>query len=402
MQSPPVWFEDSQAAPVRALLRWFLSQLNQRGATERVRPLIRKLHAKNFPALFDYSALDEIEFLWEAILELASEPYAVWCDSQKRELRSYEPQSARSLEFNLAAESKVRLWLNCPLISPQEHAWINALEQRLATVEGSEDLFFASAFLRSAGYPGIYPPQALLESLANLKCFLDSGVEKPLTWRQLSARFFFGDSKYLDLSGRQQWLITLFPHLQLLIASRALLLNVHLVSDPVGVLIIENQDSFCWLRGQENNIPCIKQLHLVYGQGFTGSAQRVRDPAYTHFNIGGDNKAREDFEQHWFSFTQESALPYYFWGDLDFAGLSILKALRQQFPSLTAWQPGYQPMLRALRVGVGHLPGQAGKENQLNPAESGCNYADAYLLPALIETGLYLDQEWVSADLLIS
>ena len=46
-------------------------------------------------------------------------------------------------------------------------------------------------------------------------------------------------------------------------------------------------------------------------------------------------------------------LPVYFWGDLDWSGMRILTAMRNKFPEMQAWQPGYSPMLESLLMGLG-------------------------------------------------
>ncbi len=81
-----------------------------------------------------------------------------------------------------------------------------------------------------------------------------------------------------------------------------------------------------------------------------------------------------------------------FWGDLDFAGMQILKSLRERFGGLTAWQPGYGPMLMRLSGSHGRTAAQNERQAQVDPGMTGCNYADGTLLPAIRRYG-YLDQE---------
>jgi hypothetical protein len=52
-------------------------------------------------------------------------------------------------------------------------------------------------------------------------------------------------------------------------------------------------------------------------------------------------------------------------------------------------------MWEALARGEGHEPNSAKKENQGVITATGCSYADAVLLPALAESGLFVDQEGV-------
>jgi hypothetical protein len=82
-----------------------------------------------------------------------------------------------------------------------------------------------------------------------------------------------------------------------------------------------------------------------------------------------------------------------FWGDLDYAGMDILRTLRKSFPNTGGWRPGYGAMLTDLIMGGGHQPDEAGKEAQKKVIVTGCLYADLELLPALNYTGRFVDQE---------
>ncbi|MEQ9509306.1 MAG: hypothetical protein RLN92_09695, partial [Alloalcanivorax xenomutans] len=66
---------------------------------------------------------------------------------------------------------------------------------------------------------------------------------------------------------------------------------------------------------------------------------------------------------------------------------------RHSLPQLTAWRPGYEPMLLALEDAQGHGAEQAGKARQNDPGNTGCPYADQQLLPALRDCRRFLDQE---------
>lgn len=386
---PPVWFQDAAARPVVELLRWFVRQLNALDQEQRQRKLTRKLTARHFPALFNYSRLDDIDFLKEAMAELSRPPYSVWHLSTTGAQRNED--ELITLTFHYAAEPVLREWLNMPRVDPQQEAWIAAIDRQPIPIHAE--------LLQALGYPGVYAPDSLLSALYELQIFLQQPDDHTFSWRRLSARFFFGDSKYLDSISRQQWLLALFPQLHSVVENRSLLLNVFLVEQPEGILLIENQDTFCWLMNISADIAPLQHLILVYSQGFMGSAQRSRDADAVQFMYQGKVENFREFQQHWLQHAGME-LPMYFWGDLDYAGLSILKSLRQVFPSLTAWRPGYQPMLDALLNGAGHAPDLAGKIAQLMPAACGCDYADHLLLPGLQKTGRFIDQEWVDRRML--
>ena len=83
------------------------------------------------------------------------------------------------------------------------------------------------------------------------------------------------------------------------------------------------------------------------------------------------------------------------WGDLDFAGMNILKQLIKRFPQLRAWQPGYEILLEHLTAGNGYHAGTDEQQTQIDPQDTGCEFADHRLLPALRTHGLFVDQEIV-------
>ena len=73
--------------------------------------------------------------------------------------------------------------------------------------------------------------------------------------------------------------------------------------------------------------------------------------------------------------------PAWFWGDLDFAGMQILKSLRSRFENLEAWPVGYEPPRAQLEVGGGHGTRANDSKGQIDPILTGCAYADSELLP---------------------
>lgn len=394
MLGPPVWFEDAQAAPVRELLCWFVRQLTKREHAVRQRSLTRKLNRATIPALFQHRHLEELEFLWEIIEELSSPAYGIWTLQQNLKFPTARAEHQTTLVFNYAAENVVRVWLKLPLVEPQEAAWRETVNSSVFTQLPLRDFLIH-------GYPGVYPPEQLLTFLVKLNDLAADIDADSLTWRQLSARCFAGDSKYLESFSRQQWVLQLFPALVEKIQPRQLLFDAHLVDQAKGILLVENQDTFCWLSALSQGIECARQLHLVYSGGFQTSAARARNPEYATFHFNGDLMQRERFFSYWFSTMTEHELPIFFWGDLDFSGLAIIKSLRQVFPNLVAWQPGYAPMATAISSGGGHLPEHAGKQKQLNPGASGCPYSDTYLLPLLENAARFLDQEWVTENHLL-
>ena len=207
-------------------------------------------------------------------------------------------------------------------------------------------------------------------------------LDQQRTLREISARCFQGDSKFLDQ--RLELLQRLFGDRVANIQPRPLLLTAWAPSDFTQLLIVENQDSFLRLV---DNPPA--DYALLYSGGFRASADRlISEHTRFAFLSGSDDLG---FQQRW----RDDTFPMYFWGDLDFAGMGILKALRITLPQLVCWQPGYAPMQAMLERGGGHTYQQTRKSGQADPGATGCVYADDVLLPLLRATQRGLDQEGI-------
>ncbi|MBV1891735.1 MAG: hypothetical protein KUG60_00360, partial [Gammaproteobacteria bacterium] len=100
--------------------------------------------------------------------------------------------------------------------------------------------------------------------------------------------------------------------------------------------------------------------------------------------------------QRWWLNEGSTAIPCYFWGDLDYSGIAILAALEQCFMNIAAWQPGYRAMLRYHLRGLCHSGEASGKQRQMDPGGVHCAYANNVLLPLLRSTKMFVDQEVVS------
>jgi hypothetical protein len=160
-----------------------------------------------------------------------------------------------------------------------------------------------------------------------------------------------------------------------------------------SVLFIENQMSF--EQATRSTSGAFNGLVLVFASGFKGSARRLRGQASVYYSQRGElaSTARERFEQWLTCDTVSTTAPAHFWGDLDWSGMRILCAMRGSFPNLTAWQPGYVPMRDALLRGEGHSPEASDKSGQVPLLETGCDFADSYLLPAMVAGRKFIDQE---------
>ncbi|WP_116364575.1 Wadjet anti-phage system protein JetD domain-containing protein [Parahaliea mediterranea] len=357
---------------LRKLLDDLLTRLEkprQRDVTLRVRP-------GTLPALFRSGEDEDNDYRWQLIEKLVDE-YPVFTLQLDRHVAAFDqPYQNAQLRLNPDAENLLREWLDRPRIDPLQQAWEQALARHHAHfADGGASLLA----LRQI-HPD-YDPAALIAGFAAVGTALDG----TLTLREIAARCFRGDSKFLDQ--RQDLLHKLYGEQAAAILPRPLLLMAFAPEGFEQLLIVENQDSF--LRLSDAPPP---GHALLYSGGFRASAERLGSRHTRFAFLPGSHADR--FHQRWLS----DSLPVYFWGDLDFAGLGILKALRQSLPSLTAWRPGYAPLLRQLQRGLGHPPGQPGKSRQADPLATGCPYADNTLLPALRQYGHFVDQEGVRPD----
>lgn len=218
---------------------------------------------------------------------------------------------------------------------------------------------------------------------------------QPLLLREVSAKLFWGMSKVLD--DRQRLVAALLGELECPFPSSPIQLLVQLPEREFReVLFIENQMSF--EQAVRSGSARLEGVAVAYAAGFKGSAQRLRTSwgASVYYSQRGAStpELRSMFEAWLHAESMER--PTYFWGDLDWSGMGILRAMRQSFPDIQAWPTGYEPMLHHLRSGHGHTPYEADKQGQVPVASTGCPYADEQLLPALRNTGAFMDQELFS------
>jgi len=346
---------------------------NQPGKTRR-----QKLYfpaEKHLPALKRQD--EEADRLWHFVQELTRQNL---CAIKPGKRGPYDPdwRNAR-LAFTPEAEATLREWLRRPGEPPARRSWREAVETEAA--KGAFPDGTAPLLKRRIAIPGMSDPE-VVEAFARIGTVTD-----PLTLRQLSSRFFRGDSKRLD--DRENLLLALFPQLPL--QPRPLLINVYLPPVWKGVLFIENQESYT--LACDGIPPAASGLALVYAAGFRGTAERLRqrEGIRLHYAGAGQSRWQDSFERWWFDQAAPPG-PLAFWGDLDFAGMAILAGLRQRFGEVVAWEPGYRPLLERLQGNGGHTLTAAGKQGQNDPGHTGCGFADRELLPAIRKHG-GVDQE---------
>jgi hypothetical protein len=211
--------------------------------------------------------------------------------------------------------------------------------------------------------------------------------------REMSCHVFGGNSKVLD--NREELLRLLGARSgQFFEAPIQLLAAVPEQLDDL--LFVENLLTFEQMAIHRQS--AWGRTALVYAAGFKGTARRVRTPLGGQFywRAGSEVSPARTRLIAWQ--RREFELPVAFFGDLDFAGMEILKNLREACPNAVAWGVGYRVLEQALNAGRCHGPDVADKTRQRDPGITGCSYADDVLLPLLRRAGRFVDQELFSAQ----
>jgi hypothetical protein len=366
----PLWLDEE--AEIRALMHAALDRFDRQRGVDRQRRIhlavlehLPSLERSDTAADQTWALVQELERRGVlAIRRAARSPYDVdW--------------QAAKIAFSPEAEGTLREWLGRDWSAPAKTIWREAIEKH------AESFHDAGAALLSQRI--VIEDRSALEIVAALA--EAAKLTAPMTLRQLSATVFWGNSKILD--DRGELVAALLPHLE--IRDRTLVMAVHLPRDCRGVLFVENQDTYTTAAA---GMPTeARELALVFAAGFRGSAARVRSRSgcLVHYTGPGIFEFAGRLDAWWYD--GGAALgPCWFWGDLDFAGMQILKSLRQRFEGLDAWPPGYESMLLRLQTRGGYGARIVDVKGQVDPMLTGCTYADGELLPAIRRYG-QMDQE---------
>jgi len=374
----PPWL--SEQPGIERLLNVVINRLNNKpGSTPGF-----TLNEKTLPDL--YAQAETADLTWSLLQTLFEKETLIFRFTEAKKRTPFDPVFSNArINFNPKSEALLRKWLNRPHVESELQQWKKRVEQNAQLFPGDVRRLIARKITVTGKE---------IEDVINGFVEINKYINDELTLRSLSAKCFWQDSKFLD--NKEELIRLLYP--QIKIKLRALLVNVYLPENITGVLFIENQDSYN--QAIDGFPKTAKNLALVYSAGFKLSAQRIRESegVSLHFHCESDNNFKKQFIAWWYeTISSDSAIhwPVYFWGDLDYAGMGILVALKQRFKSIQAWQEGYRPMLDMLIAGAGHAPEATGKQEQKDTGETGCEYADKQLLPVLHKTGKFVDQEMV-------
>lgn len=364
---------------------------SERSSAERAARL--KLDQRELPELYGQvhaEALGRVELL---LRELASTGWVRLVLGREREFADF---ADRKPQLELIDFDALAAWAGYQRIADSwQNRFVAHLEQHWddAGTGRKQDLLDYLGRSPVAALADL-PVEAAMSSLQALRELCQSGLSLP--FREASARAFHGRSKVLDSRDELLRLLGAAPG-QFWEAPIQLLVDIPPAFDEA--LFVENLVTF-------ERMADSRHLHwrnslLVYAAGFKGSAKRLRQrngcriyvrAAHTNA-LSLEPSAVRGLEAVGAWLFGRSELPVRFFGDLDFAGMQILRNLREVFDRAEAWQPGYAELMAVLAAGGGHCPETAGKDRQVDPGTTGCMYADGVLLPLMREHRQFVDQE---------
>ena len=375
----------------RRILGEALNRLDRAPMEERTNAIRIPIDASTAPELFEADTAGDRALAWHVLEVLEAAGFgAIAYDKPARHGAALE----RKPRFVVAPEAEERLRTAFDRPRPgvsYPSAWA-ALVDRSALGERAREVISRSP-ISIAGRAA----DEVFERLLWVRDQHDGGDGALL--REVSAKAFWGLSKVLDL--RQDLVAALLDLDECPYPEQPVHLNVFFAGPYDHRLIfIENKTSFeRAIRDHHEaavtgTISPYQGAAVVFSSGYVGSAKKLRRQQYVRtFYALDDTSSPNSIEPFVTDFFSGTDLPTWFWGDLDFSGMAILMRIRENFPSAAAWPDGYGPMLLQLDGGHGHTPAESGKEGQRAISFTGCTYADADLIPAIVRHGRFVDQE---------
>lgn len=352
----------------------FLLRLNKQDASSRKNILSTPITEKNYEELFYPEYPGKENLLFDKLLELEVTGIISIQYGIKRTSEPAWNQRTKIL-FNLKYEDFCRIILDMPSLTPLEN-WCKIVEK--STLSNAIKEFCYSKEISING-------KSQKEIIDNIEKRIPL-IKEGMSHRQISSILFWGLSKELD---NRRDIVNILEG-----SSPAVMLNVCGMSkDFSEILFIENYDTYVDYISKEK----LENYLIIYSAGFSTSAMRTRDKVGCSLHYSNqdkltvENRIRFEF---WLYKESKEDLKISFFGDFDFAGVSIFNTLRNLFPEIVMYRHGYDFMLKEVQSGNGHLPEMASKENQKDPQSINDTFCDATLLPAMRKYGFY-DQEGV-------
>ena len=379
-------FAGAREPALAALLNALVDRIETKPFAERSRDLLFSLNPESWPDFFAIDHPGERSIVWQWLETLASQPgFALKLDQRKsrRDLDIWERQPR--LVVTPEAEGLLReITGRRPRDLSWAIGWRNAVERRFGESELTVRLLSRPIQILQRS------PEEVLDRFAGIATHADSS----LMLHEVASRQFWGLSKILN--GQQEAVALLLGTSACPFPDKPVQLLISALTDDVDapILFIENAATFESLAS--GRMEMAREFILVFASGYRAAARRLRTPGgssvYLAHRAFDKNGALPGSFLGWL-YSESQDRQIHFWGDLDFAGMDILKELRVLFPEAQAWKPGYRALLDLLVAGESHAPDEAKKSGQNDPGQTGCPYADEVLLPALRKHRRFVDQE---------
>lgn len=388
MPRPPNWVNDNPF--IKRLLNGFIDQCDKPNTVR----FQKSINPKSAPELFNFDQVDT-QYLWPLVeSKLHIEHNIIERIQYKPVALSSERYEKAIIYFNRQSEDLVRNWLQRPAELPYSMQWQLVLD---------ELPHFKTTALKQAIQVKDFSANEVLAGFTRVGHMLTSlqGDSEKISLRGLSARCFWGDSKFLD--NRRGIVEEVFELAESVVVPRAIMLAAYIPPNLSELVFIENFDSFLSTVNAIKSCAQAESTAVVYSAGYGSTASVIRSLGHSQFVCinSVEDRAFKVFYQWWFQ-QSDLKVKTYFWGDLDYEGMRILKVLKTNFPDIQAWKLAYDLMLNYHNQGLGHSPKAANKQHQQRPVECGCRYADMELTPLLIKSERFIDQEVVSQAQLLT
>lgn len=373
----PLWMNQPG---ISQLLNTLVDRMDRADADGKTvqRPI--PLNDKTWPRFFLADMEEEKEVLWSYLMQIEA---MGWLTVRHDRPRHGEAPYQLKPRIDIRQPDRIRSACNRPQrVKRSAEIWREAVIAHLeAPVSVKEKV---------ARYCIDIPGRSAEEIVRQLN-LLPSLKEQPLLLREVSARLFWRLSKVLDK--RQEMVQAILGLEECPFPEMPVLLNVWLPQNGFSeVLFIENITTF--ERATQEGDGRFENTALIFSSGYKSSAMRMRTSGGASLYFAQQGTLDIAHTARFCNWLMDAFnLPVYFWGDMDYAGMDILRSLRLSFPEAQAWKPGYVPMAEALQAGHGHTPEEAGKVGQKAVEATGCEYADTVLLPILRACGRFIDQE---------
>lgn len=363
---------------IAELFNLILDKLDKLSAKQRSRKIKISINDSTFPSLYIPKEFDDEKKIKEAILLLVKLKIFHVEESKKDSVRELNEKENAKLVFNYDWEDNIRSFYNR---NTTKDNWVEIVNTRQFD-ESIKNIILKNRI--------IVKSRTNAEIIDKLNSLLTSNnINKSI--RYASAKYFWGLSKVLDSK------IEIIEHCKL----RASPIMLHVKSfsnDFKNILFIENLDTYSEIINSKNYT--FENFIIIYSSGFKAAAKRLRTVSGSKLFFSDNcllvDSGRDAF-RNWLYKDKETEFNVYFWGDLDYSGVHIFNTIKNIFPELQIWEPGYKKMLDAITINDFHEPKDSDKELQIKPHLIEDQYVDEILIPVL-ENERFVDQEYVDIE----